>query len=164
MGKAVAEKLSGLGCEVIAYDKYKIDYSDQFVRETTMEEIFERADIFSLHVPLTAETENLVNKQYLERFQKNIVFINAARGKIVPLDDLIKVLDSGKVKYAALDVLENENLNQMTSSEQAVFNALIKCDNVLFSPHVGGWTFESYENFSGVLVEKIAKLNLISNG
>jgi len=159
MGSSVAEKLAGFGCEVIAYDKYKSDYSDHFVRETNMDEIYERSDIFSLHVPLTGETENLVNKEYLEQFEKDIVLINTARGKIVPLGDLVKVLDAGKIKFAALDVLENEHIDQLSAEKNSAFNELTQRNNVLFSPHVGGWTVESYENFSRVLVEKIEKLD-----
>lgn len=158
MGSAFAQKLSGFGCEVIAYDKYKKGYSDQFVREADMAEVFERADIYSLHVPLTDETRGLVDAAYLQNFKKNIVLLNAARGPIVPLVDLNKMLDSGQVKYAGLDVLENENIEQLSPNQQRNFDQLIKRENVLLSPHVGGWSFESYYKMNKIIVDKIKKI------
>ncbi|MFY0628020.1 MAG: phosphoglycerate dehydrogenase [Reichenbachiella sp.] len=160
MGSAVAEKMSGLGCSVIAYDKYKKDFSNDFVREVEMEEVFEKTDIFSLHVPLTGETKNLVDQNYLNRFHKNIVFVNAARGEVTVTKDLLGALQSGKVTHAALDVLENEKLKKLTSEQTSAYDSLFKLQNVLMSPHVGGWTFESYKNINRVLVDKIAKLDL----
>ena len=161
MGSAVAEKLSGFGCRVIAFDKYKNKYGDLYAEQVPMEDIFEQSDVFSLHVPLTDETRNLVNLDYLEKFKKSIVFINASRGEIVPLKDLLKAMKNGKVRMAALDVLENEKLHFLTDSQAATFNELIKDDRVLFSPHVGGWSVESYAKINEVLVDKIKNLNLI---
>lgn len=159
MGSAFAQKLSGFGCEVIAYDKYKKNYSDQYVRETDMTEVFERADIYSLHVPLTDETRDLVNAEYLQQFRKEIVLINAARGPIVPLADLNQMLDSGKVRYAGLDVLENEKINELTPEQQRNFDQLIERNNVLLSPHVGGWSFESYYKMNKIIAEKIQAMS-----
>ena len=95
MGSGVAEKLAGFGCRVIAYDKYKSNYGDLYAEEVSLEDVFAQADIFSLHIPLTDESQNMVDLTFLKRFKKNIVFINAARGEIVPLADLNKALDQG---------------------------------------------------------------------
>lgn len=160
MGTAVAEKLAGFGCRVIAYDKYKKNYGDLYAEQVEMEDIYEQADIFTLHVPLTDETRNLVDLKYLKQFKKPIVFINAARGEIVPLKDLLLALDEGIIHLAALDVLENEKLSFLTDGQAASFNKLIKDDRVLLSPHVGGWSFESYQKINEVLVDKIKLLNL----
>ena len=158
MGSAFSEKLSGFGCEVIAYDKYKTGFSNAFVKEATMEQVFEQSDIFSLHVPLTEETRNLVNSDFLNRFKKDIFFLNSARGEVVVTEDLLTALKSDKVSHAALDVLENEKLQKLTEQQKSIYSELFEMSNVLLSPHVAGWTFESYENINKVLVEKIKGL------
>ncbi|RJE72453.1 MULTISPECIES: NAD(P)-dependent oxidoreductase [Reichenbachiella] len=160
MASAVAEKLSGFGCRVIAHDKYKTNFGDLYVEEVTMDDIYSQADVFSIHVPLTADTRMLVDAAYLARFDKNIVFVNAARGEIVNTTDLLAALKSGKVTHAALDVLENEKFAKLSSEQKATYDELFQLDNVLFSPHVGGWTFESYENINRVLVQKITALDV----
>ena len=108
MGSAFAEKISGFGVKVIAYDKYKFDYSNQYVQEAKMEQLFEECDILSLHIPLTEETRYLISSNYLNKFKKNIFLINTSRGKILNTPDLIKALGNGKVLGAGLDVLEYE--------------------------------------------------------
>lgn len=160
MGSAFAEKLSGLSCNVIAYDKYKKGFSSSYAREATMDEIFESADILSLHVPLTAETRNMVDTAYFSKFRKPIVVLNTSRGEILSLNALLDMIEAKKIKSAALDVLENEKLHLMTKAQKEVFERLILFDKVLLTPHVGGWTFESYERINHVLVEKIARLTL----
>ncbi|UXP31939.1 NAD(P)-binding domain-containing protein [Reichenbachiella agarivorans] len=160
MGSAVAEKLAGFGCRVIAYDISKTNFTDLYVEEVSMEDIFEQADIFSLHVPLTDHTRNLVDADYLQQFKKNIVLINAARGEVVVTKDLLQAMQSGKVTHAGLDVLENEKFTKLTAEQKQTYDALFAMDRVLVSPHVGGWSYESYQNINRVLVDKIAKLDL----
>lgn len=160
MGSAFAEKLSGLSCEVIAYDKYKKGFSSDYAREATMDEIFGSADILSFHVPLTEETRNMVDATYFSKFHKPIVVLNTSRGEILCLKDLLDMIERKRIKSAALDVLENEKLHLMTKAQKEVFERLILFDKVLLTPHVGGWTFESYERINHVLVEKIARLIL----
>jgi D-3-phosphoglycerate dehydrogenase len=161
MGSAFAEKLSGLACRVIAYDKYKTNFATDKVEQVSMEDVFEQADIVSFHVPLTTETRTMVNQAYLERFKKPIVLLNTSRGEVVSLSDLLQTIESGKVKAAALDVLENEKLDTLTPAQKEIFDRLILSDKVLLTPHVGGWTFESYERINAVLVEKIAALGKV---
>lgn len=160
MGQAFARRLVGFGVTVLAYDKYRQNYGDAFAQEATMEDIFQRADILSLHVPLTDETLYLVDESYLRQFSKNIFLINTARGQVVSLDNLVEALNSGKIRGAALDVLENEKLNQLSPQQQAIFNQLRKSEWVVFTPHVAGWTFESYEKINQTLVRKIYALDL----
>jgi D-3-phosphoglycerate dehydrogenase / 2-oxoglutarate reductase len=160
-GMAVAKKLSGFEVNVLAFDKYKADFSDGFAKESTMQALFSLCDIVSLHVPLTAETNGLVTKDWLQAFEKPIVLLNLARGGIVNLPDLCASLHSGKVVGAGLDVLENENLQSMTEVQQFHFNQLIALPQVVLSPHVGGWTNESYRKISEVLLQKINQLPLV---
>ena len=161
MGSAFAEKLSGFGAEVIAYDKYKTGFSEMFIREVTMETVFQEADVVSLHVPLTDETHGLVNRDWLSRFRKPITVINTSRGQCLDTAALLDAIDEGKVVGAALDVLEYEKLsfeNLESESLPEPFRRLINCDNVVLSPHIAGWTHESNIKMAKILVEKIKKI------
>lgn len=158
-GSAFVKKLRGFDVEVLAYDKYVSGFGDGFVHEATLEEVFEKADVLSLHIPLTHETRMIVNKDFWSRFKKPVYFINLSRGPIVNTQDLVDALEQKKVLGACLDVLEHEK-----SSFENFFNdgampkdlkALLDLDNVLVSPHVGGWTQESYYKLSKVLADKI---------
>ncbi|MCK9500147.1 MAG: hypothetical protein M0Q45_11665 [Bacteroidales bacterium] len=163
MGSSFAKKLSGFDCEVIAYDKYKKNYSNQFVRETDYSEIFEKADILSLHLPLTEETRFLVNSEFLSKFKKKIILINTARGSIVKTSDLVNALKSGKILAAGLDVLEyEEDCFEITKdiSNNADYQFLAKSDNVILTPHIAGWTHESKIKLAEILVDKIINLKI----
>lgn len=160
MGEAVSRRLTGFGCEVLAYDKYKSGYGNEFVKETTLQEIYQQADIVSFHVPLTAETRFYVDDTFIESFKKKIILINTARGEIIRLSTILKYLNSGKITAAALDVLENERLDALSAEQSAFMKELTSFDQVLLSPHVGGWTVESYIKISQTLGRKILALNL----
>ncbi|MCD4728143.1 MAG: hypothetical protein K8R46_10805 [Pirellulales bacterium] len=158
MGSAFAEKISGFGAEVIAYDKYKFNYSDKFVIETDLETIFKETDILSLHVPLTEETTYMVDDNFINKFKKEIYLINTSRGKVVKTNDLVKNIQSCKIKGAALDVLEYEDLsyeNLDKNNFTDAFKFLINSDKVILSPHIAGWTYESEYKLAKVLVDKI---------
>ena len=161
MGSAFAEKISGFGARVIAYDKYKSGFSGRFVTEVSLEDIFEQTDILSLHVPLTEETLFMVNREFLEKFKKNIWVINTSRGKVLKTADLVTGLKSGKVKGACLDVLEYEGLSFENLDAKALpeaFSELIKMENVILSPHVAGWTHESNRKLASTIVRKVEAL------
>ena len=161
MGQAFAKRLSGFKVNVLAYDKYKQNYGDHYAAEASMDVLYEQADIVSFHVPLTEETRFMVDKPYLNRFRKDIFLLNTARGKIITLKTLANAIAQGKVRGAALDVLENEQFTQLTDEQQQYLAELSRSERVLFTPHVGGWTYESYEKISQVLAEKIAALNRV---
>jgi D-3-phosphoglycerate dehydrogenase / 2-oxoglutarate reductase len=159
-GQAFAKRLSGFGCNVLGYDKYKTDYSDAFCTESKMEALFEKADIISFHVPLTDETRMLVDINYLKRFKKPIILINTARGEIVSLPAVVQAIDESILRGAALDVLENEKLDRLTTSQNEAFNSLRERFNVIFTPHIAGWTFESHVKINVALVQKIGALKM----
>ena len=161
MGEAVSRRLRGFGCKIIAYDKYKKGFAHEYVEEVSLEELFERADIVSFHVPLTPETKYYVNDEFIESFKKNIILLNTARGEILPLKSLVKYLKSGKILAAGLDVLENEKMAKLSSDQNMLMEELFKMENVLFTPHVGGWTIESYIKISETLAKKIKALKLV---
>lgn len=158
MGSTFAKKISGLGVKALAYDKYKTNYSDDFAQESTMEELFQKCDIVSLHVPLTDETRYLTDKAWFANFQKPIWLVNTARGPVVKTKALIDNIENGKVYGACLDVLEFEkfsfeklNINEIPED----LKYLINSDKVLLSPHIAGWTHESHYKLAKVIVDKI---------
>jgi len=160
MGQAFAKILSGVGCKVIAHDKYKQGFNDNYVTEVSLSELQEQSDILSLHLPQTPETHYWLNESRIYSFEKSIVLLNTARGKNVDTSALVSGLKTGKIAGACLDVLEYEkssfeNLNQNDLPDDWQF--LIQSDKVIFSPHVAGWTKESYVKLSSYLADKILK-------
>ena len=158
MGSAFARCLYGFDINVIAYDKYKTHYSDDYVCEKTLEAVFAQADIVSMHVPLTAETHYVVNDVFINAFQKNIFLLNTSRGKVVNTEDVVKNLKRGKLLGVGLDVIEYES----QSFEQLgvdkfpePFQYLIHADNVILTPHIAGLTVEANLKHAKVLAGKI---------
>lgn len=158
MGSAFAEKLAGFGCTVLAYDKYKQGFGTALVKEADLNTIYREADVVSIHLPLSEETNQYVNKAFIDNFQNPIYLINTARGNNVSLNDLVGALGSGKVLGACLDVLEYESKSfEQIDTEQLPesFQYLRNAENVVLSPHVAGWTKESYIKLSTYLADKI---------
>lgn len=151
-GSAVARKLQGFECNILAYDKYKTNFGNNFVKEVNLQTIFDEADILTLHIPLTKETRNWVNHDFLHSFQKTITFLNLARGEIVVLADVNAALATGKIRAAAFDVLENEKFTTLTNSQKEIYTQLFARDNVIFTPHIGGWSLESKERIEEEIV------------
>ncbi len=151
-GQATARLLYAFGCKVLAYDKFKTGFSDAFVKEASLEQLFEKAEILSLHLPLTGESRGMVNANFLGAFERLQWLVNASRGEIVVLADLADALEAGHLKGACLDVLENEKPNQWNVQ---LMQRLFAQPKVLFSPHVGGWSVESYRKISEVLADKL---------
>jgi D-3-phosphoglycerate dehydrogenase len=153
-GAAFAKKLRGFDVKVMAYDKYKTGYGDHFVQECTLQAIQEQADVISFHIPQNKETVHFFNDEFLLNCQKSIFLLNLSRGKIVDTITLVKGLKSNKIKGACLDVLEYEKSSFESFFDQEHsedFRYLLESENVLLSPHVAGWTIESYFKLSNVL-------------
>lgn len=157
MGRAFAKRLKGFGVDVLAYDKYKKDFEDNLVQEVIWEKLKAEADILSLHVPLTEVTRNFFTFDELKSFAKPFWLINTARGEVISFETLNQALDAGILRGAVLDVLENEKFNRFSPEQKAEFEKLANRENVIFTPHVAGWTFESYEKINEVLVKQIKK-------
>ena len=151
-GMATAKVLSGFGCEVLAYDKYKTGFSSEYAKEASLERLFEHCDVLSLHLPLNSESRQMINSSFIGAFHKPIYLINAARGEIVVLADLVEALEKGKVLGACLDVLENEKPGQW---DAGLMERLFRLPQVVLSPHVAGWTTASYQKIAQVLLEKL---------
>jgi D-3-phosphoglycerate dehydrogenase len=160
MGSAFAKKLKGFDCKVIAHDKYKTGFSNEQVNEVALDVIYQEADIVSIHLPLSEETFHYVNEAFISKFKKPFYLINTARGNNVCLTDLVNGLKTKKVLGACLDVLEYETKSFETISTEELpdsFNFLTQSNKVILSPHVAGWTKESYIKLSSFLADKIEK-------
>ena len=155
-GSALAKVLSGFDTKVLAYDKYKTNYTPKYAIESDMQTIFEQADILSLHIPLTEETQHLVKDSFLKQFHKPIYLINTSRGACLDTKSLLANLESGKVLGACLDVLEYEKTSFENLSEQTTeLKQLLVSDKVILSPHIAGWTQESQLKIAKILFQKI---------
>ncbi len=157
MGKAFAKRLQGFNVDILAYDKYKVGFEDDFVREVMWEKLKAEADILSIHVPLTAETRDFLTLKELQSFAKPFWLINTARGEVISFKTLNEALDQGILKGALLDVLENEKFKKFSDEQKIEFEKLATRENVMFSPHIAGWTYESYKKINEVLVKSIKK-------
>jgi D-3-phosphoglycerate dehydrogenase len=155
MGQSVAKKLSGFESNVIGYDKYTERSFGLLTNRVSLQEIYETADVVSLHLPLSDETKEYANAAFFHSFKKKIVFINTSRGGHVNASDLMNAMDEGIVTHAALDVLPFEKSSLEGLNENPLFEKLLTYSNILLSPHVAGWTNESYYKLSYVLFEKI---------
>ncbi|SIT95862.1 D-3-phosphoglycerate dehydrogenase [Epilithonimonas bovis DSM 19482] len=155
MGKAVAKRLSGFGVEVIFYDILP-DLSDEYATQVSLKELQERADILSLHIPLTPETHYLIDEVFISKMEKDFYFINTARGKNLKTKALVEAIRSGKVLGACLDVLEYEKSSfENLESENQDLKFLLDSDKAIVTPHIAGWTHQSKEKLAQVIVDKI---------
>lgn len=157
-GSAFAKKLRGFDVTVLAYDKYKTGFGNQFIHESSLEDLFTNADIVSFHIPQNEETLFMANDEFFSNFKKNVYLINLSRGKIVQTSALVKALKSGSILGACLDVLEYEKSSFESFFEQEIpsdFKYILESEKTLLSPHVGGWTHESYYKLSDVLADKV---------
>jgi D-3-phosphoglycerate dehydrogenase len=160
MGKSFAKKMRGFDVEVLCYDILP-NKGDENAKQVSLQEIQQKADVLSLHIPWTPETDKMVNTTFINQFSKPFWFINTARGKSVVTTDLVSALQSGKILGAGLDVLEYEKLSFETLFEgekPEAFEYLLNANNVLLSPHIAGWTFESKEKLAQVIVDKILRV------
>ncbi len=157
MGKAFSKRLAGFGVRTISYDKYKSSFGTDQVEEVSWETLRNDSDVLSIHVPLTPETRGYFDDEVFSSFAKPFWLINTARGEVIPFKSLNNALDSGKVLGVVLDVLENEKFQTFSDEQKEEFEKLAKRENVIFTPHVAGWTFESYEKINQVLVKQIQK-------
>ena len=161
MGQSFAKLLSAFGCHILAYDRYAPEKIAAPAENVTLEELQQKADIVSLHIPYIKENLGFANDGFFSGFGKQIWFLNTSRGDVVDQAALVSYLEKGSIKGAALDVLENEKLHTLTEQQQKNFEYLTQANNVILTPHIAGWTHESYVKINEVLVEKIKALNLV---
>lgn len=154
-GGAFAQRLRGFGMKILAYDKYKTGFGDEYVQEATLEDLYREADIVSLHLPLTEETRHLGNMDFFSSFHKPVYLLNTSRGKVVKTADVVKALENGTLEGAALDVLENEKLETYSETEQAEFQYLLASPRAVVTPHIAGYSHEASIKMAKVVLEKL---------
>ena len=154
-GSAFAKVLQGFGCTVLAYDKYLESFKTNWAEQVKIQEIFQRTDVLSLHIPLTEETRFLFNDNYLDNFKKPIYLINTSRGKCVDTKTILRGLKNKKISGACLDVFDFEKTSFEQIEKSEALKELISVEKVILSAHIAGWTFESYEKLSKILLSKI---------
>jgi D-3-phosphoglycerate dehydrogenase len=161
MGKSFAKKLRGFDVKVLCYD-IQDNIGDVNASQVSLNELQEKTDILSLHIPWTPETDKMVNDKFINSFAKPFWFINTSRGNNVVTSDIVDALKTGKILGAGLDVLEYEKLsfeNLFIDSEKPkAYQFLLNSENVLLTPHIAGWTYESYEKLAQTVVDKIINL------
>lgn len=155
MGKATAKRLSGFGVEVIFHDILP-GLSDEFATHVSVDELQKRADILSLHIPLTSETNYLIDENFISKMEKNFYLVNTARGKNLKTKALVEAIEAGKVLGACLDVLEYEKSSfENLEVENSDLQFLLDSEKVIVTPHIGGWTYQSKIKLAQVIVDKI---------
>jgi len=162
MGKATAKRLSGFGCKVIFHDIVP-GLSDEFATQVSLEELKQKAEVLSLHIPMTNETHYLIDSTFINEMKNEFYFVNTARGKNVETKYLVEALKSGKVKGACLDVLEYEKASfekldtstSLSTGENEDLQYLLDSEKVIVTPHIAGWTHQSKEKLAQVIVDKI---------
>jgi len=161
MGKSFAKKLRGFDVTVLCYDILN-NVGDGNANQVSLKELQEKADVLSLHIPWTPDTDKMLNKNFINAFVKPFWFINTSRGNNVVTDDLVHALESGQILGAGLDVLEYEKLSFenlfLDSEKPEAFKYLLQADNVILTPHIAGWTYESHQKLAQTIVDKIKNL------
>lgn len=161
MGSALARRLAGFDCRVIAYDRYKTAFGDAYAQEVSLEQLQAAAEIVSIHIPYTPDNHYFVNGSFLDAFRQPIWLINTARGLVLETAALAERLASGQVRGAALDVIEYEDqsfVHLKPASLPAPFQYLLSSPQVVLTPHIAGWSYEAEAGHARVLAAKIAAL------
>ncbi|MEO7265683.1 MAG: NAD(P)-dependent oxidoreductase [Ferruginibacter sp.] len=154
-GQAFAKLLQAFDVTILAYDKYKENFGNKKVREANIEHICRYADVISFHVPLTDETRYMAGANFFNELKQKPFIINTSRGSVIETTELITALKNNFISGAALDVLENENLNQQNNEQKAGLDYLLQQDNVLVTPHIAGYSQEAFLKMSQVVLKKL---------
>lgn len=164
MGQAFARRLAGFGCKVIFHDlkSYKdlnVPSELKNIRQVPLETLQAESDVISFHVPLTPETHHYLDTDFIARMTKPFFLVNTSRGAVVDTEALASGLAAGKVRGAALDVLEYEDMSKDGLGEvPPALEYLRQSKHTVLTPHVAGWTVESKYKLASILADKIIEV------
>ncbi len=154
-GSSFAKLLAPFDVTVLAYDKNRFGFGERFINEANLDQICRYADVISFHVPLTADTMHMADESFFGMLQQNPYIINTSRGQVIKTSALIAALQQNIITGAALDVLENEQLEQFSPLEKEEMNYLTNQPNVILTPHIAGYSHEAFYKMSAVIIEKL---------
>lgn len=154
-GSSFARLLSIFDVTILAYDKIKYGFGQANIKEANLDHICRYADVISFHVPLADDTMYMANEDFFKSLSQKPFIINTSRGSIVQTSALIDALKKGMIAGAALDVLENEQLNSFSAAQREELNYLTKQPNVILTPHIAGYSVEAFYKMSAVILEKL---------
>ncbi len=154
-GSEFAGLLAPFNVQVLAVDKYKTGFSGNYVKESNLDEVCTLSDVISFHLPLNKETLYYADAAFFKKLKRHPFIINTSRGKIVETGELIDALKNNLIRGAALDVLENEELSTYNEKEKEMLQFLTNQNNVIVTPHIGGYSHEASYKMSRILLEKL---------
>lgn len=154
-GTAFAKVLSGFDVQILVHDILPIQSTETFIKAATLAEIQEKADVVSLHLPLTELTYHFANDAFFGGFKKQPYFLSACRGQVTHTGALLKALKNQLIRAAGLDVLENENLGSYTPEEKQQLNQLMALPQFILTPHIAGYSHEAYRRMAEVVLQKL---------
>ena len=154
-GSTLARLLQPFNVTVMVYDKYKTDFAKDYIKEASLEQICKYADVISFHIPLTKETFHLADQNFFKQLQQKPVILNSSRGKIIDMAQLVQAIKDKKISGAGLDVLENEKFETYTTEEKMQLDWLLEQQNVVLTPHIAGYSHESFFKMAEVLLHKL---------
>ena len=156
-GGALAKKLAGFGMTILGYDKYKSHLPEELshVHLTDLDNLLNKSDIISFHLPLSSETKYFADDAFFQKCKQNVIVINTSRGNVIHTDALIKYMESGKIYGACLDVFENEKVETFNDEEKKWYCSLTAHPRIIMTPHVAGWTHESLHRIASLMLDRI---------
>jgi len=154
-GQSFARLLQPFGVTILAYDKYKFGFGGDYIKEASLEQLCRYADVISFHIPLTDETLHMADSHFFNQLERRPYFLNSSRGAVVQLEELVNALKADKISGAGLDVLENERLDTYSVKEKELLDWLLARPNVIITPHIAGYSHESFYKMAKVLLEKL---------
>jgi D-3-phosphoglycerate dehydrogenase / 2-oxoglutarate reductase len=154
-GEAFAQRLSSFKCNVLVYDKHKDLSHMEHINSVEIEDLLQLSDVISFHIPLSNENKLLINNELISKMKQGVVILNTSRGGIADTESMLHGIKRGKIKALGLDVIENENFKDLSENERNLYSDLMSNNQVIITPHVAGWSFESYKKIADVLSRKL---------